>query len=86
MADFNIQEYQAGYTKALLDVYEIFSQYDRQMSKLRIISAPASEKIRKIMDAMIAARYDCMKYGVKDMNLVLTKDHKFRLKRKEPEK
>ena len=77
------KDYQDGYTKALLDVYQIFSQYERELSSNRVISAPASKKIRSIIDAMIAAREQCMLRGVKKMNLVLLKDGAFRLKLKE---
>ena len=68
------QDYRNGYTKALLDMYQIFSQYEKKLSSLRVISAPSSAKIRKIIDAMIQSRDHCMRYGVKSLTLVQLKD------------
>ena len=66
-------------------MFQIFTQYERELSINRVLSAPASQKVRSIIDAMLFARKDLMRYGAVRMNLVLRKDGSFRLKPKEKE-
>ena len=73
-------DYQKGYTKALLDVYQVFTQYERQLSLERVISSPASKTIREIIDAMIDNRDYLMRRGVKSLVLVRLKNGKYRIR------
>ena len=78
------QDYQNGYTKCLLDMYQFFTQYEWHFSHNHILSHPASESIRSMIDALIDGRFLCMKYGIKNIALVRLKDGKqFRIKLKE---
>lgn len=75
------KDYQDGYTKALLDMDRILAQYEDRLSELKVISRVANHRMRRILDAMIIQRHDCMKHGVKSMTLVRLKDKKtFKLK------
>ena len=78
------KDYQDGYTKCLLDIYQFFTQYEWHFSHNHILSHPASESIRSMIDALIDGRFLCMKYGIKNIALVRLKDGKrFRIKLKE---
>ena len=77
------KDYQDGYTKCLLDMYQFFTQYEWQFSHTHILSHPASESVRRMIDALIDGRFLCMKYGIKNVILVRLKDKKYKIKLKE---
>lgn len=65
-------------------MYQFFTQYEWQFSREHILSHPASESVRRMIDALIDGRFLCMKYGMKNITLVRMKDKKkYKVKLKE---
>lgn len=77
------KDYQDGYTKCLLDMYQFFTQYEWYFSHHHILSYRDSKNLRSMIDALIDDRFLAMKYGIKNLALVRLKDGKFRVKLKE---
>ena len=77
------KDYQDGYTKCLLDMYQFFSQYEWYFSHYHILSHRDSKNLRLMIDALIEGRFLAMKYGMKNLALVQMKDRKFKVKLKE---
>lgn len=76
-------DYEKGYTKCLLDMYQFFTQYEAQFSKHHILSRRASDVLRKMIDALIDGRMLCIRYGMKNITLVRLKDKTYKVKLKE---
>lgn len=77
------KDYQDGYTKCLLDMYQFFSQYEWYFSHHHLLSYRDSKNLRAMIDALIEGRFLSMKYGMKNMALVCLKDGRFKIKLKE---